>query len=166
MKASVRKVNGVLGITIPDEDIIRILSGLQMEPVLNGDELTIKIPPYREDMEAYPDIAEELIRMYGYDHVKPTFLDSARVTSGGRSVRQKAELEIRKMLCGLGAYECMHYSFFSPSDLDLLRLPEDAPERKTIRILNPINEELSLMRTTLAAQMIAAVSRNQKKAIL
>ena len=166
MKASVKKVNGVLGIEVPEEDILRILSGLQMEPELKGDELTIRIPAYREDMEDYPDIAEELIRMYGYDHVQPTFLDSAKVTSGGRNLKQQTELEIRKMLCGLGAYECMHYSFFSPADLDLLRLPEDAPERKAIRILNPINEDLSLMRTTLAAQMIAAVSRNQKKATL
>ena len=56
----------------------------------------------------------------------------------------------------------MHYSFFSPSDLDLLRFPEDAPERNAIRILNPINEELSIMRTTLAASMLHAIERNQK----
>lgn len=166
MKASIRKVNGVLGITIPNEDILRILTGLRMDPVIEGDELTIRIPAYREDMEDYPDIAEELIRMYGYDHVVPTFLDAAKVTPGGRSVKQKAELELKHLLCGLGAYECMHYSFFSPSDLDLLRLPEDAPQRKAIRIMNPINEELSLMRTTLVPQMIAAISRNQKKATL
>ena len=60
----------------------------------------------------------------------------------------------------------MHYSFFSPSDLDLLRFPEDAAERNAIRILNPINEDLSLMRTTLAAQMIHAIARNQKKGTL
>jgi phenylalanyl-tRNA synthetase beta chain len=54
----------------------------------------------------------------------------------------------------------MHYSFFSPSDLDLLRFAEDAPERNVIRILNPINEDLSAMRSTLAAQMIHAISRN------
>jgi phenylalanyl-tRNA synthetase beta chain len=134
--------------------------------VINGDELTIKIPAYREDMENYPDIAEELIRMYGYDHVKPTFLKNANVTMGGRNLRQKTELRLKRALCSQGAFECMHYSFFSPSDLDLLRFPEDAAERNAIKILNPINEDLSLMRTTLAAQMIHAIARNQKKGTL
>ena len=73
---------------------------------------------------------------------------------------------MKEALCGIGTYECMHYSFFSPSDLDLLRYPADAPERKAIRIMNPISEELSLMRTTLTASMIHAVVRNQKNGCL
>ncbi|MBQ9611792.1 MAG: phenylalanine--tRNA ligase subunit beta [Lachnospiraceae bacterium] len=166
MKASIRKVNDVLGITVPDEDIVRILTGLNMDPVINGDELTIQIPAYREDMESYPDIAEEVIRMYGYDHVQPTFLKEALVTMGGRNVKQKTELKLRRSMCSVGAYEAIHYSFFSPSDLDLLRIPEDGKERTAIRLINPINEDLSLMRTTLAPQMIRAISRNQKKATL
>ena len=166
MKASVKRVNDVLGITVPDEEILRILGNLQMEPKISGDELTIQVPAYREDMESYPDIAEEVIRMYGYDHVEPTFLKDALVTMGGRNLRQKTELKIKRALCAAGVYECMHYSFFSPSDLDLMRFPEDAEERRAIRLLNPINEELSLMRTTLAPQMVMAISRNQKKATL
>ena len=79
------------------------------------------------------------------------------------NLKQKSELKLKNALCGVGAHECIHYSFFSPSDLDLLRLPEDAVERTAIRIMNPISEELSLMRTTLAASMINAVVRNQKK---
>ena len=163
MKASIKKVNGVLGIEIPENEIKRILTNLNFEPVINGDELTIKIPAYREDMEDYPDISEELIRMYGHEQVKPTFLTNAGVTMGGRNVKQKTELRIKRALCAQGAFECMHYSFFSPSDLDLMRFAEDAAERNVIRILNPINEELSVMRSTLAAQMIHAIARNQKK---
>ena len=83
MKASIKKVNGVLGIEVPTADIERILKSLNFQPVINGDELTIQVPAYREDMESYPDIAEEVIRMYGYDHVTPTFLAAAAVTSGG-----------------------------------------------------------------------------------
>ncbi|WP_026504910.1 phenylalanine--tRNA ligase subunit beta [Butyrivibrio sp. NC3005] len=163
MKASIERINGVLGIEVPTEDIKRILTNLNMQPEINGDELTLQIPAYREDMESYPDIAEEVIRMYGYDHVKSTFLKKAQVTAGGRSLKQKMELKIKRALCSVGAYECMHYSFFSPSDLDLLRIPEDADERKAIKLINPINEDLSLMRTTLAPQMVRAISRNQKK---
>ncbi|SFR69122.1 phenylalanine--tRNA ligase subunit beta [[Clostridium] aminophilum] len=163
MKASIRRINGVLGIEVPNDDILRILTNLDMKPVISGDELTIQVPAYREDMESYPDIAEELIRMYGYDHVKSTFLQNAQVTAGGRSPRQKAELKLKRRLCEAGVYEGMHYSFFGPSDLDLLRLPEEAPERHAIRLINPITVDLSLMRTTLAPQMIRAIARNQKK---
>lgn len=163
MKVSVRRVNDVLGIEVPEQEILRILTNLQFAPAIDGDELTLQVPAYREDMDSYPDVAEEVIRMYGYDHVEPTFMPGAYVTMGGMNEGQKRELKLKRTLCGTGAYECIHYSFFSPSDLDLLRLPEDAPERRAIRILNPINEELSLMRTTLAASMLGAIARNQKK---
>ncbi len=166
LKVSVKQVNGVLGITVPDEDIVRILTNLDFAPVLNGDELTMQIPAYREDMATYQDVAEEVIRMYGYEHIVPTFIPTAEVTMGGYNLRQKRELKIKNALCAAGAFEGMHYSFFSPSDLDLIRLPQDAPERHAIKLINPINIDLSLMRTTLAPQMINAIARNQKKGIL
>lgn len=166
MKISVEKVNQVLGIQVPDEEIIRILENLQFAPVISGNELTIQVPAFREDVEDYPDIAEEVIRMYGYDHVTSTFMPTARVTTGGMNTRQKTTLKVKEALCSAGAYEGIHYSFFSPSDLDLLNLPEDAKERHAIRIMNPINEDLSLMRTTLAPAMIHAIARNQKKGTL
>ena len=163
MKAKLSRVNGVLGVDVPASDIERILRNLNFNPVINGDDLTISIPAYRDDMEDYPDIAEEVIRMYGYDNVTCTFLETAKVTAGGLNTYQKAELKLKRALCATGASEGMHYSFFSPSDLDLLRIPEDDPIRTVIKILNPINEDLSIMRTTLAPQMIRAMARNQKK---
>ena len=166
MKVSVKRVNGVLGITVPNDEIVRILTNLNFNPVINGDELTIQVPAYREDMDSYPDVAEEVIRMYGYDHVVSTFMPTAQVTLGGLNLRQKSELKLKETLCAAGAYEGIHYSFFSPSDLDLLRLPADAKERTAIELLNPINIDLSLMRTTLVPQMIHAIARNQKRGIL
>lgn len=163
MKVSIEKVNRVLGIEVPGQEILRIMKNLQFAPSVQGDELTLQVPAYREDMESYPDVAEEVIRMYGYDHVIPAFMPEAKVTMGGLTRRQNKEMRLKRALCSTGAYECIHYSFFSPSDLELLRLREDAPERKAIRILNPINEELSLMRITLAASMLNAVARNQKR---
>ena len=166
MKVSIKRVNGVLGIEVPNEDILRILESLQFAPTIEGDELTLQIPAYREDMESYPDVAEEVIRMYGYEHVKATFMPTAEVTLGGLNLQQKTELKLKNALCATGAYEAMHYSFFSPADLDLLRLPEDAKERTAIKLINPINIDLSLMRTTLVPEMLHAIARNQKKAIL
>lgn len=174
MKVSIRKVNSVLGITVPDEDIFDIMKRLNFNPAINGDELLLEVPAYREDMlpegendvERYPDVAEEVIRMYGYDHIVPTFMPSAQVTMGGYTRQQKGELALKKTLCSMGIHECMHYSFFSPSDLNLLKLPEDAKERNAIQILNPINQDLSLMRTTLAPSMLNAISRNEKQGTL
>lgn len=166
MKVSVKKVNGVLGIEVPEQEMLRILKNLNFNPVINGDELTLQVPAYREDMDSYPDVAEEVIRMYGYDHVISTFMPTAQVTSGGLNLKQKTERKIKNTLCAAGAYEGIHYSFFSPADLDLLKFPEDAKERHAIRLINPINAELSLMRTTLASEMLYAISRNQKKGIL
>jgi len=163
LTVSINKVNAVLGITVPNEDIIRIMTNLCFEPKVDKDNLTLQIPAYREDMETYQDVAEEVIRMYGYNHIIPTFMPTAQVTVGGENMVQKTELRLKKALCATGAHECIHYSFFSPSDLDLLKLPEDAKERNAIRIMNPLSEEISIMRTTLAASMIHAVSRNQKK---
>ncbi len=163
MKASLKKVNDVLGIEVPVSDVERILKNLNFAPVVKGDELTVQVPAYREDMEDFPDISEEIIRMYGYDHVVPTFLKAATVTSGGLTLKQKTELKLKRALCALGASEGIHYSFISPSDFDLINLPVDAEERKAIRILNPINEELSIMRTTLVPQMIHAMGRNEKR---
>ena len=163
LTVSISRVNAVLGITVPNEDIIRIMTNLCFEPKVDGDALTLQIPAYREDMEGYQDVAEEVIRMYGYEHIIPAFMPTAQVTSGGQNLQQKTEMKLKRALCATGAHECIHYSFFSPSDLDLLKLPEDAMERTAIRIMNPISEELSLMRTTLAASMINAVMNNQKK---
>ncbi len=163
LAVSIEKVNNCLGIVVPNEEIVKIMSNLGFEPKIGGDSLIIQVPAYREDIENYQDIAEEVIRMYGYDHVVPAFMPSAQVTIGGLNLEQKSELKLKKALCSVGAYECIHYSFFSPADLDLLRFPEDAAERKAIRLMNPISEELSLMRTTLAASMINAIARNQKR---
>lgn len=163
VSVSIDRVNKCLGITVPNEEILKIMKNLAFNPQIDGDTLTLQVPAFREDIETYQDVAEEVIRMYGYEHVVPAFMPSAQVTIGGLNLTQKSELKLKKALCAVGAYECIHYSFFSPADLDMLRFPETAVEHKAIRLVNPISEELSLMRTTLAASMINAVARNQKK---
>ncbi len=117
----------------------------------------------RDDVEGYPDLAEEVIRMYGYEHIAPTFLDKAQVTRGGWNAAQKAELKFKNVLKAEGFLEACNYSFYSPKDFDLLRLPADAPERKAVKILNPIGEDLSVMRTVLAPSMLANIVRNVRR---
>lgn len=163
LTVSIAKINELLGITVPDDEIKRILTNLNFAPQIDGDKLSVQIPPYREDIENAPDIAEELIRMYGYDHIKPTFLAAASVTNGGRNAAQNSILKLKRTLAAQGLYEAIHYSFYSQKDLDLLHIPQDAPQRQAIRILNPISEDLSIMRTMLAPSMLNAVIRNVRR---
>ncbi|MCQ2433242.1 MAG: phenylalanine--tRNA ligase subunit beta, partial [Clostridia bacterium] len=164
LTVSVAKLNAVLGIKVPDEEIIRHLDALGFAPKIDGDDLHLSVPAYRDDIDGHvQDIAEEVIRSYGYDHIVPSFLPTAKVTAGGRTPAQKQLLRVKQTLCRQGYYESIFYSFFSPKDLDMIRLPEDAEERKAIRIMNPISEDLSLMRTTLAPSMLNAVIRNLRR---
>ena len=163
MTASIAKINALLGIVVPNEEIESILTRLNFRPVISGDELTVTVPGYRDDVDGYPDLAEEIIRMYGYEHLTPTFLEKASVTGGGLTDEQKKELHLKNALCGQGFYEAYNYSFYSPKDFDLMKLPEDATERNAVKILNPISEELSVMRTFLAPSMLMNAVRNIRR---
>lgn len=157
------KINALLGIEIPKEEAIGILNRLCFTAEEKNGKLTATVPPWREDIDGYPDLAEEIIRMYGYEHIKPTFLQNATVTRGGLTLAQKRELKCKNTLKEEGFMEALNHSFYSPKDLELLRLPPDASERKAIKILNPIGEDLSVMRTILAPSMIANVVRNVRR---
>lgn len=164
LTVSLKKINELLGVEVPEKEVLYHLSALGFEPEIAGDSLSVQVPPYRDDIDSSAaDIAEEIIRSWGYENIRPRFLDLARVTSGGRTEEQKKALKVKNTLCKSGFSESVFYSFFSPKDLDLIRLPEDAPERQAIRILNPLTEDLSLMRTTLVPSMIHCAVRNLRR---
>jgi phenylalanyl-tRNA synthetase beta chain len=163
MTVSVEKINKLLGIKVPAEVMCDILKRLNFGVKLSGDSLNLAVPPYREDIDLYPDIAEEVIRMYGYDHVEGTFLPTAQVTNGGYNAQQKAENSVKNNLVAQGLYEISTYSFYSEKDLDMLHIPADDKARKVIKIKNPISEELSIMRTTLAPSMLNTIVRNLRR---
>lgn len=163
MTVSMKKINALLGITVPEEDMVNILKRLNFGVEVEGDKMTLNVPAYREDIDGYPDIAEEIIRMYGYEHIHGTFMPTAKVTNGGFNDEQKAEYALKRTLVSQAMYEISTYSFYSEKDLDMLRIPEDAPERKFIKIKNPIGEDLSVMRTTLAPSMLNTIVRNLRR---
>lgn len=155
-------VNGVLGIEVPEDKIVSILKSLGFGVSQNSSGLEITIPRWREDIEGYQDIAEEVIREYGYEHVTPTFLDSAKVTNGGLSPTQNKELFCKKFLCSEGYYEIQTLAMYSRRELALLMLPENAAEHRAIELLNPITDNLSIMRTVMAPCMINVIADNVK----
>lgn len=156
------KVNYVLGIEVPEEDMVRILKNLAFEVTLKDGVLTLAIPRYREDIENYQDIAEEIIREYGYDKVVPTFLGEALVTNGGLNAAQSKELAVKNFLCTQGYYEIQTIAMTAGNEFDQFLLPADAKERKVVEILNPITENLSIMRTLMAPSMVRVIENNIK----
>ena len=162
IKVETAKVNEVLGIEVPEEEMVKILTALQFEVELNDGILTLAVPRYREDVEGYQDIAEEVIREYGYSHVVPTFLDAAKVTNGGLNPAQKKELAVKEYLCSLGYYEIQTIAMTAKTDFDMFLIPEDAKERQVVELLNPITENLSIMRTLMAPAMVKVIENNIK----
>lgn len=164
--ASYEKINGLLGIEVPPEEVDAILTRLHFAVHRDASHkggLVVGVPLWREDVDGWPDLAEEVIRMYGYEHIKPAFLENASVTRGGWTPPQKLELKFKNVLKNQGFLEACNYSFYSPKEFDLFRLPEDAPERKVVKILNPIGEDLSVMRTLLAPSMLQNIVRNVRR---
>ena len=132
--------------------------------VHGGDTLHVLAPRYREDIEVGdPDLAEEVIREYGYDHVIPTFLKDAQVTSGGKNPEQQRKDRIKRIFCAEGYHEISTLAFYADSDLDALHIPQDAPERNVLRLLNPISVNLSIMRPVLAPSLLNIIVENLKR---
>ncbi len=156
------KINKVLGIEVPNDEIADILRRLRFTVTVDGGNITASAPLYREDVEGYADLAEEVIRIYGYDHIKPQLLKFAAVTNGGLSEAQMLEYKLKNAVRMQGAFETINYSFYSAKDLDMLHIPDDAPERKYIRIDNPISENYSVMCTTLAPTMVNTIVKNYR----
>ena len=156
------KVNAVLGIEVPEADMVEILEALQFEVELKDGVLTLAVPRYRDDVENYQDIAEEVIREYGYDKVVPTFLDAAKVTSGGLNPYQAKELAVKNFLCSQGYYEIQTIAMTAKTEFDMFLIPEDAKERQVVELLNPITENLSIMRTLMAPAMVRVIENNIK----
>ena len=163
IRTTASRINSVLGITVPTETIVEILTRLDFGVTRDGDELTVLVPRYREDVDGFADLAEEVIREHGYDHIVPTFLKSAAVTSGGLNRSQRQQLKLKRVMAAQGFYEASTLAFYAVSDLDMLHFAPDAPERQAIRIMNPISENLSIMRTTLAPSMLNVIVDNLKK---
>lgn len=120
-----KKINNILGIKVPTEKMVEILNSLQIKTVVKGKRLECQIPAYREDIEGANDLAEEIIRLYGYNKIKSTlFADASKQTMGGRDAFRTKEDLLKRILTAKGANEIITYSFISPKTFDILRLPK------------------------------------------
>ena len=149
------KINALLGTELSEDLMREILVSLGF--ILNGDD--IYVPSWRGDVEHYSDIAEEVARFYGYNKI-PCTLMRGETTRGGFSEQQRFDRAIGGAVRALGYDEIITYSFISPTYYDKIRMPKDSPLRKSLKILNPLGEDTSIMRTTILPSMLEIIARN------
>ncbi|MBP3509011.1 phenylalanine--tRNA ligase subunit beta [Oscillibacter sp.] len=155
VKLEPEKVNALLGTNVSEEEMRRIL--LSLDFGLDGD--TILVPSWRGDVEHYSDIAEEVARFYGYNNI-PDTLNAGMNERRGFSPVQKAENKLGALCRSVGYNEIITYSFISPTYYDKIDLPADSPLRNSMKILNPLGEDTSIMRTTTLPSMLEILTRN------
>ncbi len=149
------KINRFLGIELAESEMVKILKDLGCL-VENG---VVTPPTYRADLEGFADIAEEVLRIHGYDTL-PTTLLRGDATAGGRNYKQTQSLKMKNVLVGAGGFEILTYSFTSPKTFDLLKIAENDEKRNVVKIINPLGEENSVMRTTTLGSMMEILANN------
>ena len=125
---------------------------------MEGDQVTV--PSWRGDVEGMADLAEEVARFHGYNNI-PTTLMRGQTTRGGYSAEQQLEQTAGQRVPQPAGYdEIITYSFISPTCYDKIRWPADYRPRKSFKILNPLGEDTSIMRTTTLPSMLEILTRN------
>ncbi len=153
-----QRVNALLGIDLSREEMAEMLLPLEMR--VEGDELVV--PPFRGDMERTADIAEEIARLYGFDKI-PSTLFKGEVSVGGYSASQKFIADLKAAAVSHGFYEIATYSFISPKAYDRIGMAADDERRNSIKLINPLGEDTSVMRTTALPSMLDVVAYNRNR---
>ena len=160
IRTSKEQICSLLGIDIDKKVMVSILKKQGITVKTEGKTLVCTIPLYREDIDGYPDLAEDIMRFYGYDNIVSTHSENTHQTRGYINTHDADIQAIKDRLSALGVDETLNYSFVSPDVLDKLLIPSDSPLRKEIPILNPLSRDISVMRTQLVSSMLASVARN------
>ena len=158
------KITELLGVEVPAEKMAAILNSLELPTVFENGKLVCRVPSIRDDIEGRADLAEEIMRIYGYDHIVGTPMRGEVVRGKKLPERIKTD-KIKALLCGEGAYEISTYSFIASKEIDNLKLAENDPRRRQIKIINPLGDEYSVMRTQLVTSMLNVLSTNISRKI-
>ncbi len=155
LKLEPDKINALLGTAVAGDEMVRILKKLDF--AVDGGQVTV--PSWRGDVERMADLAEEVARFHGYNNI-PNTLMRGQAAQGGYSADQKVENRLGEVCRACGYSEIITYSFISPSAYDKIGWAKDEPLRESMRILNPLGEDTSIMRTTALPSMLEVLQRN------
>ena len=153
------RINALLGLAIPAETMADILNRLEIPTVLENGVLTCTVPSRRDDIEGRADLAEEVMRIYGYDHIVSTPM-RGDIVRGKRLPERIQTDKAKAALIAQGVQEITTYSFISSKAIDTLRLAEEDSRRQAITLLNPLGEEYSTLRTQLITSMLTVLATN------
>jgi len=154
------RVNAILGTKLAVPELLDIFTRLQFQSQeIEPGVLTVTVPSFRVDIEREIDLIEEVARLHGFNAI-PGTMPTARVFSDRPPLRQKVEKELRDLVTTHGFSEVVNFSFFAADLLDKLLLAQEDPRRETIRLLNPLSDDLAVMRSTLLPGLLQTVERN------
>ncbi len=159
--ASMSRIDRILGVKIERDRVLQILNSLGLNATLTNDTLHVESPYYREDIECENDIAEELIRIYGYDvynNLEGEAFENSSVTIGAYEPRLVFENNLKNELVDFGFYETLNYSLYSSTACEKLLINDE--RKNVIKIANPISEELSTVRTVMAHALLLDIKFN------
>lgn len=155
-------INKFLGLDISKEEMKLHLDRLDLKTDIKEDMLVVTVPTFRCDMNIKEDLAEEVARIYGYNKVPSTMPESVTI-KGGKSDKQLFETKIIDTLIASGLNQSIAYSFVSPKVFDKILIPQDSYLRKVVKIMNPLGEDYSIMRTTSIPSMMESLGRNYSR---
>ena len=155
LKLEPERINGLLGTDVAEDEMVTILKKLDFQ--VEGDQVTV--PSWRGDVIGMADLAEEVARFHGYNNI-PCTLMRGQTTLGGYGKEELLERQLGSMCRAMGYDEIITYSFISPTCYDKIRWAADDPRRQSFKILNPLGEDTSIMRTTVLPSMLEILTRN------
>jgi len=160
---SPERINALLGTSVSKDEMVEIFTRLELE--VDEENMVVKVPSFRPDIEREADLAEEVARFYGYNNIKATLLEGKATTVGRKTYKQRIEDIVVNTMLSCGLYETYTYSFTSPKVFDMIRLPMDSKLRKAVVISNPLGEDYSIMRTTTIPDMLRCLSTNYNRRV-
>ncbi|MBR6502896.1 MAG: phenylalanine--tRNA ligase subunit beta [Clostridia bacterium] len=159
-----KSIVDLLGVEIPEEKMVEILNSLCLPTTAKDGVLTVSVPSIRDDIEGRADLAEEVMRIYGYDHIVGTPMRGNVMRGKKLPARVKSD-KMKSLLCGMGCYEIATYSFIASGALDTLNLTDDDARRNAVKLINPLGDEYSTMRTQLVTSMLTVMATNINRKI-
>ncbi|MEU1820500.1 phenylalanine--tRNA ligase subunit beta [Streptomyces roseifaciens] len=152
--------DGVAGVEYGRETVVRHLQEVGCD-VYGQDELIVTVPSWRPDLTDPNDLAEEVIRLEGYENLPATL--PAPPAGRGLTHRQRLHRRVGRALAGAGYVEVLNYPFVGDWALDHLGLEADDPRRSTVRLVNPLSEAEPSLRTTMLPGLFTALRRNDSR---
>ena len=154
------RINKLLGVNVPMDQFINILESLEFKcNLVSSEVLELEVPTFRLDITEDADILEEIARIYGYNNIPSASLEG-NATAGVKTDKQKFIDNVKSNSIACGLNEILTYSFVSPRGVDKINLPANDEKRNFVKIMNPLGEETSVMRTTLIPNMLDVISTN------